>query len=355
MCDRRNPIQCIIPPHMLEAIVERGSEKLRAAALKAIKVSNHLRQLRSDVLERSSRDAMPGTSGADAYSPERVRLVYDAENDEALPGKLVRREGDGSTGLPAVDEAFDGAGDTWDLYREEYGRNSLDDNGMEIVQTVRYGEQYNNAFWNGEQMVYGDGDGELFNRFTIDPDIIGHELSHGVIQHSAALRYWYQSGALNESFADVFGSLVKQRRWNQEANEADWLVGANVLIGDSYALRSLEAPGTAYENHPIIGDDPQTATMDDYLTLPPWEDNGGVHLNSGIPNHAFYLAAIEIGGYAWLKPGLVWYRALTERLGRNTSFASAARATIAIAREEFGVRSLEEQAVERAWKSVKVL
>jgi Zn-dependent metalloprotease len=226
---------------------------------------------------------------------------------------------------------------------------------MIIDQTVHYGEEYNNAFWNGEQMVYGDGDEELFTRFTIDMDIVAHELTHGVTQYEASLLYWYQSGALNESFSDVFGSLVKQRKLGQDVKEADWLIGANVLIGENYALRSMKAPGTAYQNHPIIGDDPQPATMDDYYELAPWDDNGGVHINSGIPNHAFYLAAMEIKGYAWEKAGLIWYRTLCDKLGKISTFVRAARATILVAREEFGVRSLEEKAVIKAWKAVKVL
>jgi Zn-dependent metalloprotease len=281
--------------------------------------------------------------------------VYDAEHSEDLPGSLARSEGDPPVEDACVDEAYDGAGETWGLYNNVYGRCSIDDRGMVIVQTVHYGEDFDNAFWNGEQMVYGDGDGELFARFTMDLDIIAHELTHGVTQYEAALRYWYQSGALNESFSDVFGILVKQYKLHQDVKEADWLIGANVLIGDEYALRSMKAPGTAYQGHPIIGDDPQPATMDDYNELPPWQDNGGVHINSGIPNHAFYLAAMEIGGYAWEKAGLIWYRTLCDKLGNVANFVRAATATILAAKDEFGSGSLEEKAVQKAWKNVKVL
>jgi Zn-dependent metalloprotease len=340
---------------MLEKMVERGTEKIRAAALKAIKQSNHLRSLRSLIQEQPRTDRESLIPGVDAHSCKLTRRVYDAKNGETLPGVLVRSEGEPKTNDPAVDEAYGGAGDTWDLYNGVYERCSIDDSGMIIDQTVHYGEEYNNAFWNGEQMVYGDGDEELFTRFTIDIDIIAHELTHGVTQFEAGLLYWYQSGALNESFSDVFGSLVKQRKLGQDVKEADWLIGANVLIGENYALRSMKAPGTAYQNHPMIGDDPQPATMDDYYELAPWDDNGGVHINSGIPNHAFYLAAMEIKGYAWEKAGLIWYRALCDKLGKISTFVRAARATILVAREEFGVRSLEEKAVIKAWKEVKVL
>lgn len=355
MGDVHSPILCIIPPYMLEKMVEKGTDKIRAAALKAIKQSNHLRMLRSLIQGQPRTDRESLIPGVEAHSCQLTRRVYDAENGETIPGVLVRSEGDTPTGDTSVDEAYNGAGDTYALYKDEYERCSIDDRGMLIDQTVHYGEEYNNAFWNGEQMVYGDGDGELFTRFTIDIDIIGHELTHGVTQYEAGLLYWYQSGALNESFSDVLGSLVKQKKLGQDVNEADWLIGANVLIGEDYALRSMKAPGTAYKDHPIIGDDPQPATMDDYYTLPPWEDNGGVHINSGIPNHAFYLAAMEIGGHAWEKAGLIWYRALCDKLGKGATFIRAARATILVAREEFGARSPEQKAVTKAWKEVKVL
>jgi Zn-dependent metalloprotease len=126
-----------------------------------------------------------------------------------------------------------------------------------------------------------------------------------------------------------------------------------VLVGE-YALRSMKAPGTAYVNHPVIGTDPQPATMSDYKMMAPWDDNGGVHINSGIPNHAFYIAALELGGKAWEKAGLIWYRTLRDRLGKYATFSKAADATIGVARELFGNGSLEEQAVRKAWKEVKV-
>ncbi|MGQ4646379.1 M4 family metallopeptidase [Lyngbya aestuarii] len=355
MCNTHNPILCIVPPYMLEKVVENGSEQLRNQAYRILKQSYYFRSQRTIIQQRPKYLWEILATGTDAHSFEKIRHVYDAKQGETLPGVLVRGEDDPPTGDVTVDEAYDAAGATWDFYMEEYGRNSIDDAGMIIDQTVHYGKNFNNAFWNGEQMVYGDGDGELFSRFTIDLDIIAHELTHGVTQFEANLVYSYQSGALNESFSDVFGSLVKQKKLNQEAKEADWLIGANVLVGEQYALRSMKAPGTAYKNHPIIGDDPQPATMDDYRTLPPWEDGGGVHINSGIPNYAFYLAALELGGKAWEKAGLIWYRTLSDKLRQDANFSRAARATIEVSREVFGSGSLEEQAVTKAWKEVKVL
>lgn len=354
MCQHRHPIQCIVPPYMLDQLVENGPAPVRSQALRTIKQSEHIRNQRSllQAQPRAEREVL--TNGIEAHSFDRSIQIFNANQGETLPGTLVRKEGDPPTGDVAVDEAFDGGAATWDLYAQEYARNSIDDNGMVINQTVHFGVRYNNAFWNGSQMIYGDGDGEIFNRFTIDIDIIAHELTHGVTQFEAGLVYWYQSGALNESFSDVFASLVKQRQREQEAKDADWLIGENVLVGEQYALRSMKAPGTAYVDHPVIGTDPQPATMDTYKMLAPWDDNGGVHINSGIPNHAFYIAAIELGGKAWEKAGLIWYRTLRDRLGKYATFGRAADATIGVARELFGRGSLEEQGVLKAWQEVKV-
>ncbi len=175
-----------------------------------------------------------------------------------------------------------------------YQRDSLDNKGLILTGTVHYGREYQNAFWNGQQMVFGDGDGEIFNRFTIAIDVVAHELSHGVTETEAGLIYFEQSGALNESLSDVFGSLVKQYHLKQTADEADWLIGEGLLADgiNGKGLRSMSAPGTAYDD-PLLGKDPQPGHMKDFIKTR--EDNGGVHLNSGIPNRAFYLAAKAIG------------------------------------------------------------
>jgi len=126
------------------------------------------------------------------------------------------------------------------------------------------------------------------------------------------------------------------------------------VIGEKYALRSMKAPGTGYKNHPVLGNDPQPATMKEYKELKPWEDNGGVHINSGIPNYAFYVTAMELKGYAWEKAGLIWYKALP-RLSRNANFEQAAEVMISVASEEFGADSKEKQAVIKGWKAAKVI
>ncbi len=355
MCDFRDPIQCIVPPYVLQKIVERGPERLRNMAADVLTRSEHYRRQRTHVQLQIASRVFSRSALPTAQRTEPLRRVFDAGGEEMLPGTLRRSEGQPPSGDSAVDEAYDGAGHTWHLYFDEFGRNSIDGDGLGLDATVHFGRGFSNAFWDGRQMVYGDGDGEVFDRFTSDVDVIGHELSHGVIQFTANLAYEYQSGALNESFADVFGALVKQRARGQEAAEADWLVGENILVGTQYSMRSLKAPGTGYQNHPILGDDPQPATMDDYADLPIWDDRGGIHINSGIPNHAFYIVAVELGGKSWERAGRIWYRALTEQLGRTATFINAASATVQAAVAEFGSGSIEQQAVEGAWKAVKVL
>ncbi len=337
-------ILCALPPYMLEKVAVNGDEQQRQSALQALQLSAQF---------RGRREAVGGIAFMAPTGTKR-RTIFDAKGGTNLPGDLVRSESDPPTGDEAVDDAFEGSGKTYDFFSEIYQRNSIDNRGLRLDSTIRYGQNYENAFWNGSQMVYGEGDGQLFQRFTKCLDIIAHELTHGIISYTAALEYSNQSGALNESFADVFGSLVKQRSLNQTADQADWLVGAGLFTPKvrGVAVRSLKAPGTAYDD-PILGKDPQPVHMQDLFTGP--EDNGGVHLNSGIANHAFYIAATEIGGYAWEKAGHIWYVSLTRRLQQSSDFADAAQETISAAGELFGQNSLEQQAVQKGWQMVGVI
>ena len=321
MAGSRSPLRCIVPPYMLAHLARQADPGLRAlarAALETALVSEHLR----------GRRVVLGSLATRVATPAGVlrRTIYDAGGAATLPGKLVRGEGDPATKDPAVNEAYDGLGATYDFYRRAYARNSIDDKGLRLDASVHYRKRYDNAFWDGTQMIFGDGDGVLFQRFTRSVDVIGHELTHGVTQYEADLTYEGQSGALNESFSDVFGSLVKQMQRGQTAAEADWLIGAGLFEDGvkGVALRSMKAPGTAYDD-PRLGKDPQPATMDGYVETD--EDSGGVHVNSGIPNRAFYLAAIALGGHAWESAGRAWYVALTDALQPSARFRDAAAAT----------------------------
>ncbi|KCZ73391.1 Zinc metalloprotease (elastase) [Candidatus Methanoperedens nitroreducens] len=344
----RATVQGIIPPHMLKELAQRGDQKQRERAFQALTLSERIRERREVLGPLATAVATP--------AGEKRRTVYDVKNEccdphsPCLPGSLVREEGDPSKGDPSVDEAYDGAGATYDLYREIFERNSIDDRGMRIDSTVHFCQDYNNAFFNGTQMVYGDGDVDIFEPFTRAIDVIGHELTHGVTQYEANLLYAFQSGALNESMSDVFGSLVKQRKLNQTADEADWLIGEGLFTSkvNGKALRSMKEPGTAYDD-PKLGRDPQPAHMRDVKRLPFWEDNGGVHINSGIPNRAFCITAMEIGGFAWERAGRIWYIALRDRLRRFSNFQDAANKTFLVAGELFGAGSEEQKAVRKGW------
>lgn len=334
----------IVPPYLLERLSDHPNPQVARVAQRTLTVDGAIRSSRA--LRAPEREAAPDAK------PRRT--IADAQGTMSLPGITARNEGDDATGDEAVDQAYDGLGLTWAMLFEAFQRDSLDGSGMPLLATVHYGERYDNAFWNGERMVFGDGDGEVFGPFTAAVDVIGHELGHGLIQSTVDLVYQGQSGALNESVADVIGSLTKQHARAQSADEADWLIGEGIFTDQvqGVALRSMKAPGTAYDDD-VLGKDPQPATMAGYVETS--SDNGGVHINSGIPNHAFYLAATAIGGVAWEGAGQVWLDVLVQgRVGPDADFASFAAATIAAAEERFGADSSERSAIADAWAQVGV-
>ncbi len=340
----------IVSPELLRSVARHGSDEQRSRALSTLAVDATWRLVRATTpLDRRP----PALTTPPSREPQRA--ISDAGGTEQLPGRLVRSEGADPSGDPAVDEAYDGLGSTFAMLLGAYGRYSIDDEGLPLGATVHFGEAYDNAFWNGERMVFGGGDGELFARFTASLDVIGHELGHGVIADEANLRYSDEPGALNESLADVIGSLVKQYTLNQTAEQADWLIGAELLLPgvQGRALRDMAAPGTAYDD-PVLGKDPQVAHLEDYVRTA--SDNGGVHLNSGIPNRAFQLAATALGGFAWEGAGRLWYDALRDpRVRAGTRFAGFAAATVRAATLRFGVDSEQVEKVTTAWSTVGVL
>jgi len=341
-------INCITPPHVLKKLLDNSDARIREAALRTLLATARLRG------ERTIR----GLAGlAAAASTHGRRTISDCTNGTSLSSATVGRTEDGAASTDAsVNRAFDGLGHTRDFYQEVFDRDSLDGHGMRLNGYVHYGASYNNAFWDGTEMIFGDGDGVLFTDFTKSLDVIAHELTHGVTEYTAGLEYHNQSGALNESISDVFGSLVKQWAANQTADQADWLIGAEVftpeISGD--ALRSMKAPGKAYDN-PVLGRDPQPDHMSKYANMPDTDDgdNGGVHINSGIPNKAFYLTSIGIGGFAWEAPGHIWYSALQASTG-TTDFQEFADTTYLKAGQLYGSQSAEQQAVVSAWKEVGI-
>lgn len=348
-----SPHHAIVPPYLLARLAATQEPRLAAASEAAratLAAPRGYHPVRAELDLTVQGDALVVEA-----SPTPDRVVSDAGNREVLPGARVRGEDDPATGDTAVDEAFDGLGITFRLLWEAFERVSIDGSGAALRATVHYGDRYDNAFWNGERMVFGDGDGEVFTGFTRSVTVIAHELAHGVIESAGGLVYAGQSGALNESIADVFGALAEQHQRGERADEASWLIGAGIFTDavQGEALRSMSAPGTAYDDD-VLGRDPQPAHMRDFVDTP--TDNGGVHINSGIPNKAFHLVATTLGGRAWERAGRIWYLALTSGAVKPTAdFADFARATLDTAAREYGEDSEEHTAVLSAWTGVGVI
>jgi Zn-dependent metalloprotease len=342
------PCCFIVPPQMLQRLATSGDPHLAETAGRTLRLTQSLVAFRAQL-------STGAPSPAAAKREGRRRQVFDCKGSSDLPGDLVRSETDTTPSRDkAANEAFDNAGTTWDFYNKIFGRESVDNHGKTLVSSVHYGQNYDNAFWDGRQMVYGDGDGVIFVRFTAALDVIAHELTHGVTQFTAQLAYQDQSGALNESMSDAFGSMVKQWALGQTVDQADWLIGAAIMAPGfkGRALRDMANPGTAYDD-PHLGKDRQPGHMKDYFQTD--SDNGGVHTNSGIPNRAFVLAAKAIGGHSWEKTGKIWYVTLTERLTGNAGFAKCATETVSVARDLFPDDPSIAEKVAKAWTDVGVL
>ncbi len=355
MCtQQRNPIYCIIPPHLLRHLAQSEDPKLRELALRTLSVDATVRLARAT----TSSDSVPANLQALAAgtAPAPKRSIYDNQHQASLVRNLVRTEGQPPVADQAVNQAFDGLGATFDFYWTIFRRNSIDNAGLPMDAYVHFQTGYDNAFWDGHEMVFGDGNGIIFTEFTGALDVIGHELTHGVTGNEANLKYLGQSGALNESISDVFGSMIKQYALKQTTATADWLIGKGILAKDinGVALRSMKAPGTAYDDPKLGGKDPQPANMANYLQTT--QDNGGVHINSGIPNLAFYLVAAALGGNSWDEAGVIWYDTIRDKsLTSTATFSDFGRLTWKNAGHRYGSTSPQAQAVKDAWNQVGVV
>ena len=351
MC-QRDPVQCIIPPYITERLQRSDDAEIRARAEANLVAAATMRAARAR--EQVSHELLAPPPAKQA----KHRLLYDARGRDQLPGTLVRSEGQPEVADPAVNEAYDHAGATYDFYETVFKRNSLDGNGLTLVGSVHVGESdgrgryvsLDNAFWDGKQMAYGDGDGVIFQRFTRSLDVVGHELTHGVQSYTSNLEYEGQSGALNEHFADVFGILVRQWKNNEPAARSDWLIGREVLVAapTRRAVRDMQHPGTAFMSDKYLGTDPQPEHMSKLYEGQ--SDNGGVHINSGIPNRAFVLAAKAIGGNAWDVTGRIWFDTML-RLPKRAQFQECADTCVEVAA---AIGADAARAVSTAWANVGV-
>ncbi len=267
-------------------------------------------------------------------------LTYSANNGTSIPGTIytdIDNTWNTTTQKAAVDAQYY-VGKTYDYYMNNFGRNSINGNGMAIKSTVHYSRSYVNAFWNGSQMVFGDGDGVQSLALSGGFDVIAHELTHGVTSYEANLVYQNQSGALNEAMSDIMGTAAE---FYVQPTKADWLIGEDIWTPGTPndALRSMADPT-------IYGD---PAHMNNYINTT--QDNGGVHYNSGIINKAAYLIGSKIGAD---KMGAIFYRALTTYMTSSTNFAGARTTCLQAASDLYGAGSTEYTTVANAFTSVGI-
>jgi Zn-dependent metalloprotease len=320
-----------VPPHVLAHIAKvRGRESLEpTAAQRSAVVSNQIRRSRSNLgiggTAIAEPEALPKGKKGLTVPPgaSAGRLIYDDQNQWNFDVKLVRGEGDPAVAGENANHAYDDLGLVLKFYKEKLGRNSIDNAGLNLIANVNYGVSFDNAFWDGQRMVFGNGDNVIFKDLTSDLDVPGHELTHGVTQYTAGLNYTNdQTGALNESFSDMMGSAIDAWANNRDADTHNWLIGEDIMADDlaGEALRSMSEPGTAYDN-PIMGRDPQPRDMSGYVDADP-------HINSGITNRWFYLICKEIGMDAGT---LIMYQTL-QNLWPTAVFSDAATVAAAQAR-----------------------
>lgn len=332
----------IIPKSVLDELAKMSS--LPAASRQSFAdtaaLEEYWRKARLANAKSASAFASFGGAAALAYPP--VVTVNNCNHTQVLPGTPIPNPATDATAKRTFAETTAMARFLHDVF----GRNSLDNNGMTLQSSVHYGVKYNNAFWNGNQMTYGDGDGSIFVDFTKGNDVIAHELTHGITQFTTQLAYANQAGGLNESCSDVFGSMFRQWRANQTAATADWLIGKDIMGPAAIAmgktcLRDMAAPRA---NHCLA---PQIDHFSQYA-------NGqDPHVTSGVPNRAFCLAAKAIGGKSWEKAGKIWYAVMTGYAPQpNMTMKTFAKRTRVKARQLFPTQPAVLAAVNNAWLSV---
>jgi Zn-dependent metalloprotease len=298
----------------------------------------------------------------------KFRKVYDANNTFTAPGTLRWQETSPWFVWLTLDAAEKGAatgtGHTYNFFWNAFGRDSYDGAGGQLKSTVHYGNNHNNAYWDSslKQMKYGDGDGVKFSAFSLSLDVTAHELTHGLTDATADLIYSGESGALNEAMSDIFAECTE----NFVNGAPDWKIGEDIytpgVAGD--ALRYMYDPvlDDAQITHPDLKHS-RDYYPDRYTG---GADFGGVHINSGIANLAFYLltvggthprgkTTVAVPGIGITKAQKIFYRALTVYMDPDDTFADARAKTIKAAADLYGGScSAEAKAVKKAWRAVGV-
>lgn len=340
-----------VPKKLLRHLADTSQGEHRDLLMQQVHHSTQLRGQRA------------AASGGKAPAPKRGakllhRQVFNAAGQTQLPGKLLRDEDDPPTHDKIANQAYENIGIALQFFASVLGRDSVDGKGLRIDATVHYGFGFANAMWTGEQMIVGDGDGQHVSNLAGSLGIIAHEFSHGVSQHlvkgglgvvqraGQPPSLQGEAGALNESFSDVCASMIKQWHAGQDVEAADWLLGEDILAPHAgKAIRSLKAPGNT---RLTWREDDQ---ISDYRRYRPTQE---AHAASGIANHAFYLAAMELGGKSWETLAPVWFKGF-DKLRARATFLDAAHATVDVAAALGGKGCAAHKAVKAAWKKVNVL
>lgn len=337
----------IIPVKVLKKFSR--DKKLTASARKAFADAARFeiewrkaREIKSLVTLSAQKILPSGLAPASVSAP--AVPVFDCQHHNTLPGTPISNPG--ASADQTCKRAFNETTELAKFYQLVFNRNSIDNAGMAMISSIHYSVRYNNAFWNGSQMTYGDGDGNIFVDFTKGNDVIGHELTHGVTQHTLGLSYQNQPGGLNESISDVFGSMFRQWQAKQTVNHADWLIGKEIMgpgaIARGYTcLRDMSNPAAS---HCLS---PQPTNFKQY------KNGMDPHESSGIPNFAFYKAATAIGGNSWTIAGKIWYQSVTGfGPSPNMTMKQFANRTRTLASKLFASQPSVKAAVDKAWKAV---
>jgi len=282
----------------------------------------------------------------------KYRKIYTANHGTSLPGSLLFTEGGSSSDSAAMD-AYNNLGYTYDFYKNVFNRDSYNGSGATLTATVHYSSNYNNAYWNGSQMVFGDGDGSTFSNLAGALDVVAHELTHAVTQNTADLNYSYESGAVNEATSDIMGASCEE--WvDGSVNSDTWKMGEDIYT-----------PGTSGDALRYLNDPAADGQSPDYYPerYTGSSDNGGVHINMGIGTLAYYLmsqggshprnkTSVVVPALGITAARAIWYRALTVYMTSTTNFEGARNATAQAAQDLYGSSAYD--AVHKAWDAVGV-
>ena len=332
------PCRCCFIPEVVIDELNKAGDNIQKPDLQ---MDKSIRMRRSSMtLMASLLPATPGTS---------ARRVFDSQNTGSTRLKIIREEGAMSIMDTDANAAYDNGGLVRDYFKTVLGWNSINDDGLDLIFNVHYMVKYNNAFWDGEQMTFGDGDGVNFQNFVRALDVTAHELTHGIVQYTANLEYKGQSGALNEHFADVFGTAIKQWAAKETEKTANWLIGEICTMGKykGKAVRSMKAPT---DTAVVLSAQPDNMSKFFKGTA----DNGGVHINSGIPNKAFYLLSMDIGTQ---KAAKLWFETLKvlKPTSKFTDFYKALTKTTKILVANNMLPTTTQTSIDKAFKTVGII